>query len=133
MIKRILAPLAATVALFAGVASTRLVRRFVVEGESMLQAYVPGDRLVIERVSLLRRAPRVGEVVVVRQPHSNGRLDLKRVFAGPGAHVEVLYAPLTLGADEWFVVGDNLDHSSDSRQLGPVSTADIVGRVWFRY
>jgi len=133
MIKRTLAPLFAIVTLLGGLASTRLIRRFVVEGESMLQAYAPGDRLVVERFSLLRRPPRVGEVVVVRQAHGGGRLDLKRVFAGPGASVEVLYAPMTLGSDEWFVVGDNLDHSSDSRQHGPVSTADIVGRVWFRY
>ena len=133
MLQRLLTPVIAAAALVAGLASTRMVRRYVVQGESMLQAYAPSDRLVVERFSLLRRTPRVGEVVVVKQPHSDGRLDLKRVFAGPGATVEVLYAPITLGANEWFVVGDNLDHSNDSRQLGPVTTADIVGRVWFRY
>jgi type IV secretory pathway protease TraF len=38
-----------------------------------------------------------------------------------------------LGHDEWYVVGDNLNESTDSRQLGPVKTGDIVGRVWLRY
>jgi type IV secretory pathway protease TraF len=35
--------------------------------------------------------------------------------------------------DEWYVQGDNLDESTDSRQLGPVERNAILGRVWFRY
>jgi hypothetical protein len=31
------------------------------------------------------------------------------------------------------VLGDNLDESTDSRDLGPVKRQDIAGRVWFRY
>jgi signal peptidase I len=38
-----------------------------------------------------------------------------------------------LGQDEWFVLGDNVSESTDSRDLGPVPRQDIVGRVWFRY
>ena len=120
---------AAVVAPFAG----GLVRRYVVEGRSMLQAYKPGDRLLVEGITYRRRPPRVGEVVVVTQPAAMGRLDLKRIAAGPGAEVTVGGAPDFLGADEWYVVGDNLDESTDSRQLGPVKTKDIVGRVWRRY
>ena len=110
-----------------------LARRFVVEGESMLQAYSPGDRLFVEAITYRLRPPRVGEVVVVRQPGSDGRLDLKRLLAGPGATVAVRGEPRVLGEDEWFVVGDNLDASTDSRTLGPVSRQRIAGRVWFRY
>jgi nickel-type superoxide dismutase maturation protease len=33
----------------------------------------------------------------------------------------------------WWVLGDNADHSEDSRQFGPVPEANIVGRLWFRY
>lgn len=133
MLKRLIMPMAGTFTLLAGLASTRLVRRYVVEGESMLQAYAPGDRLVVERVSFLRRPPRAGEAVVVRQPGSGRRLDLKRVYAGPGSSYTLGGVVRRLGPDEWCVIGDNLDHSVDSRQLGPVSTVDIVGRVWFRY
>ncbi len=111
----------------------KLVRRYVVQGRSMLQAYKPGDRLVVESVTYRRRAPRVGEVVVVVQPSTMGRLDLKRIAAGPGAEVTVGGATDFLGQDEWYVVGDNLSESTDSRQLGPVETKDIIGRVWFRY
>jgi signal peptidase I len=116
-----------------GLVSGRIVRRYVVDGRSMLRAYAPGDKLVVEGVSYRFRAPRIGEVVVVRQPGTDGRLDLKRIAAGPGAEVTVGGAPDFLGKQEWYVLGDNLDESTDSRELGPVKTSDISGRVWFRY
>jgi signal peptidase I len=116
-----------------GLLSGRLVRRYVVEGRSMLRAYAPGDRLVVENVTYRFRAPRIGEVVVLRQPGSDGRLDLKRIAAKPGAEVTVKGATDFLGHDEWYVLGDNLDESTDSRELGPVKRQDIAGRVWFRY
>jgi signal peptidase I len=117
----------------AALLSGRLVRRYAVEGRSMLQAYKPGDRLLVERLSYYWRSPRVGEAVVVRQPGANGRLDLKRIAAGPGAEVTVRGETDFVGADEWYVLGDNLDESTDSRELGPVRTSDLVGRVWLKY
>ena len=130
---RLLVVFVATIASGLTFASHWLLRRYVVEGESMLRAFEPGDRLVAESVSHRLRRPRVGEVVVVRQPGSNGRDDLKRIAAAPGATVAVRGEPKVLGPDEWFVLGDNLDASTDSRTLGPVRRGDILGRVWFRY
>jgi len=74
-----------------------------------------------------------GEVVVVRRQGVEGRLDLKRIVAGPGATVTINGEERVLAADEWYVLGDNLNESQDSRTLGPVRTKDIVGRVWLRY
>jgi signal peptidase I len=37
--------------------------------------------------------------------------------------------PVTLGGDEYLVLGDNRDHSADSRTFGPVPRADILGRA----
>lgn len=108
-------------------------RRFRVEGDSMLRAFKPGDRLIVESWTYRRHEPGIGDVVVVRQPGSKERKDLKRIIAGPGSHVTVRGDDVTLANDQWFVVGDNLSQSTDSRELGPVSKADIIGRVWFRY
>ena len=106
------------------------VRRYVVEGRSMLQAFAPGDRVLAEGLTYRLRSPRVGDVVVVER---DGRLDLKRIAAAPGASVTVRGEPDFLAHDEWFVLGDNLSESTDSRELGPVKRHDIVGRAWFRY
>ncbi len=109
------------------------VKRFRVEGRSMLQAYKDGDRLLVETLSYRLREPRIGEVAVVSQPGAGDRLDLKRIAAGPGATVSVRGADQVLGPDEWYVLGDNLSESTDSRSLGPLRRRDILGRAWLRY
>ncbi len=38
-----------------------------------------------------------------------------------------------LGEDEYFVLGDNRDRSSDSRSWGPVPLSNVIGKVWFIY
>ena len=44
------------------------------------------------------------------------------------------------GIDKWvipdgqlFLMGDHRNNSSDSREGGPVETADVIGRAWLRY
>ncbi|MGE0058218.1 MAG: S26 family signal peptidase [Dehalococcoidia bacterium] len=113
--------------------SFSLLQRYAVSGESMLPAFKPGDRLIAESWTYRLRAPRPGDVVVLRQFAGDGRKDLKRIVAGPGATASVLGIPTPLGPDEWYVLGDNLDASTDSRRLGPVQRQDILARVWFKY
>lgn len=105
-------------------------KRVVVEGRSMLPAYSPGQRLVVNRFAYLLRPPREGDVVVVCRGR---RLDLKRVTAVPGDRVILQGADRVLGPDEWFVTGDNPGESTDSRHYGPVRGRDILGKVWFAY
>jgi signal peptidase I len=132
-VKRLLIACFGLALVLTGALAGRLVRRYKVEGRSMLRAYSPGERLVVERLTYRLRPPRVTEAVVVRQPGANGRVDLKRIAAGPGAEVTVRGETDFLGKDEWYLLGDNLDESMDSRDLGPVKTEEIVGRVWFKY
>ena len=49
-------------------------------------------------------------------------------------HVGLAWEPIVLGEDEYFVLGDNRNNSSDSRTeaVGNVKREDIVGRAWIR-
>ena len=105
-------------------------------------------------------APKRGEVIVFEFPDSNPnnpRKDfVKRVVGLPGetmrmfdgkvfVNEEVLDEPylsqkdhsnaseITLGAGEYYVLGDNRAHSNDSRSWGAVPEANIRGKVWMVY
>jgi signal peptidase I len=91
-----------------------------VEGSSMLPTLRPDDLLAV-------RPPRAGEprarqLVVIRL----GDLEVvKRVIATPGER--------GLRPDEFWVEGDNVRASTDSRVVGPVARDAIVGVVRARY
>jgi signal peptidase I len=100
------------------------VTRYVVEGPSMEPAYRARDRVVVNRVAYRFRPPRVGDVVVVRDPDDRNRFLLKRVAVAP----DRVLAP------EWiYLLGDNAQASRDSRAFGPVRRSEVVGRAWFTY
>jgi nickel-type superoxide dismutase maturation protease len=75
-----------------------------------------GDWIVVSRLS---RPPRVGEIVLVRDPRDGERLLLKRVAAVADGVCTVL--------------GDRPEASTDSRTFGPVQLAGVLGRAVFRY
>lgn len=94
--------------------------RVEIAGSSMAPTLRPGDWAVGARRRLVRR----GDVVVVEHPHRSGFEVVKRVVAVAGTR-----APNAsdLGGDEWWVEGDRLGESTDSRHFGPVRTRHIKG------
>ena len=93
--------------------------RFIVEGESMAPAYRPGERLIVNKLAYVARAPRPGDVVVLRDPRQPSRHLLKRI-------VQVQNGGC-------WVLGDNPAASTDSRHFGPVPRTAIIGQVLCRY
>lgn len=75
-----------------------------------------GDWILVTR---LGGPPRVGQIVLARDPRVPERLVLKRVAAT---------------ADGAFtLLGDRPDASTDSREFGPVKRDAVLGRAVFRY
>lgn len=74
---------------------------------------LPGDTVAIEE----------GVVLINGEPLEEPYLDESRTRR------KTSMAPVTLGADEYFVMGDNRDNSNDSRRVGPLKRRAIIGRV----
>ena len=131
---------------------------FVVTGESMSPTFEDSDYLVIDRLAYLHSSPERGDVVVFRYPLDPSVYYIKRIVGLPGETVDLDHgvisiteadgvrhifhgshltiddqSPLplitTLAPDEYYVLGDNRDASSDSRQWGPLQSRFIIGRV----
>lgn len=135
-----------------------VVRNFRILGDSMLPTLETGQFVLVERVSYWFSAPRRGDVVIFEYPRAPQEDFIKRIIGLPGETVEIeggsvyingnllvepylagqptlTYRPirLTLGPDEYFVMGDNRAASSDSRSWGPLPRRNIIGRAWLCY
>lgn len=92
--------------------------RFVVFGNSMAPTFAANDKLFVSKLLYKIMSPKVDDVVVLTDPRDK-RLILKKVDGVFG--------------DKYFVVGENLTESTDSRTFGAVNKRQIVGKVLFRY
>ena len=81
---------------------------------------VPGDTIAVEN----------NHIIVNQVPLTENYIpeDYRTL---PGAFTQG--RSVTLSEGEYFAVGDNRPYSSDSRQWGPITKNDIVGRAFFRY
>ncbi|MEK9151828.1 MAG: signal peptidase I [Patescibacteria group bacterium] len=139
-----------------------LIQPFYVKGASMEPNFYDHEYLIIDELSYRFRPPARGDIVVFRYPLDPSQFFIKRIIGFPGERIRVengkvsitpsgasqeimldesaylgtVFSPgdkeLTLGANEYFVMGDNRSASMDSRSFGPVSRSAIVGRVWVR-
>ncbi len=131
----------------------------VVNGESMQPNLHDGDLLIVQKLGY--RNPQRFDIVVFDSGDERGTLYIKRVMGLPGETVQVADGaiwingqkleedyglepmdsagiaaePLTLGENEYFVLGDNRNNSGDSRSasVGPVHRDQIVGKALLRF
>ena len=108
-------------------------RRAVVRGPSMQPALAPGEYVLFDRLAYRRATPRRGEVVLATDPREPRRRIVKRVAGGPGDTVTAGGRAWTLGENEWLLLGDAPEQSTDSRDFGPVGRESILSRAWFVY
>ena len=134
-----------------------------IKGASMEPNFPDGQYLITDKVSYKLGEPERGDVVVFKAPKSNGDEFIKRIIGLPGERVGlkdnaifINNKPLaesyigssvvtssgaffnereivTVPAGEFFVLGDNRPHSSDSRSWGFVPKSEITGKAWFIY
>jgi signal peptidase I len=87
---------------------------------------LPGDRLLFKDDALY-----VNGVVVAPGVPILGQYRLAEPRFSGGIYNDG--ETIQLGPDEYFVIGDNVDRSADSRHHGPVKRSDVVGIVDLRY
>jgi signal peptidase I len=137
-----------------------IVQPVKVEGTSMLPRLHDGERIFVNKL-VYYGMPRLqrGDIVVFWYPNDPSKSYIKRVVGLPGETVEVRegrvmingkiieepyldpqlnlshmnHQPVLVKDHYYFVMGDNRDHSSDSRFWGLVPEKYIYGKALFRY
>lgn len=132
-------------------------------GSSMVPSLQNNDLLVASKISYKLHQPQRGDIIIFKPPNDDARDFIKRVIAVPGdrlridhgivyingqvLHESYLPEPWTVNntwptdgkdviipPDHYFVMGDNRNHSSDSRQFGYIDASAILGkaevRIW---
>ena len=107
----------------------RLMR---VHGHSMIPTLRPGELVLVQAAGETGWVPRRGEIVAVRPESGGGQAFVKRITGVPSGRVRVNGSERQLADGEYFVRGDQPDHSVDSRIFGPVTRKELVGRVRVR-
>lgn len=138
-------------------------QRTEVNGESMEPTLSSGDNLIVDKISYRFHEPQRFDIIVFPFMYRSETYYIKRIIGLPGEtvqisedgkiyingeeliesygkevmeaeHIGLAREPITLGDDEYFVLGDNRNNSSDSRmyEVGNIKRDQIIGRAWVR-
>lgn len=140
-----------------------LLQPHQVRGASMDNTFHNGQYILTSKISYRLGPPKRGDVIVFMSPKNNDIDFIKRVIGLPGDSISVeqgkvfvndeplkesylhsqtavfpngfLQADQTVKVPEgeYFVMGDNRERSSDSREFGFIPKQAIIGKVFFRY
>ena len=140
---------------------TYVGQRTQVSGGSMETTLSDGDHLIVDKISYRFDDPERFDIIVFPFQYDKETYYIKRIIGLPGETVQIdesgnIYIdgevleedygreviqnpgrasePILLGEDEYFVMGDNRNNSSDSRdpQVGSIHRKDIIGRAFIR-
>lgn len=142
---------------------TFVIQRTEVIGESMESTLLNGDNFFVDKISYRFKDPQRFDIIVFPFRHKENTRFVKRIIGLPGEMVQIdgdgnIYIngeelnepygkevinpdkiglainPIELGEDEYFVMGDNRNHSTDSREMavGNIHRDEIIGRAWLR-
>ncbi|KMZ55105.1 signal peptidase I [Dorea sp. D27] len=129
-------------------------------GDSMNPVLENGDVVLINRIVYNATSPKRGDIIAFKpKGNDNAHYYIKRIVGLPGETIEIIEnsiyingkkieedyettdiddvgiasEKITLGGDEYFVLGDNRENSEDSRNadVGNVKRNYIYGEVWF--
>ena len=135
-------------------------QRTYVSGSSMENTLSHGDNLIVDKITYRFSDPKRYDIIVFPFRYQEDVYYIKRIIGLPGETVqirdgeiyidgEILYEsygrevmksaglaaePVTLGEDEYFVLGDNRNDSTDSRDpnVSLIHRDEIIGRAWIR-
>ena len=145
---------------FAFLITTFLIVNAKVPSASMETTVMTGDRLIANRLSYKLSKPERYDIVVFKFPDDESKLYIKRIIGLPGDTVNIrnghvyindsteplredfLHEPMrtedatfVVPEGHYFMMGDNRNHSSDSRfwENKFVAEDKILGKAAFRY
>ena len=136
-------------------------QRTEVVGRSMEPTLEDGDNLIVDKITYRFKEPERLDIIVFPYRDGSGLYYIKRIIGMPGDIVYINYRgevyinseileedyikekavdagiaslPIRLGEDEYFVLGDNRNNSTDSRfpEVGLVKKDEIIGRAILR-
>ena len=140
---------------------TYVGQRTRVSGQSMETTLSNGDNLIVDKISYRFKEPKRFDIIVFPYRYEENTYYIKRIIGLPGETVQVIDGytyidgeqlttdiygaevmedsgiaedPITLGENEYFVLGDNRNHSSDSRDpsVGVLRRDELLGKAWVR-
>ena len=142
---------------------TLVGQRTEVEGASMENTLHNGDNLIVDKLSYRFHDPERFDIIVFPFQFQDNTYYIKRIIGLPGETVQIMddgsiyingekleenygmevikpetigraAEPIELGDDEYFVMGDNRNNSSDSRtdMVGNIKRENIIGKAWLR-
>lgn len=139
-----------------------LITPHTVLGRSMFPTYKDREYLLANKVIYKIQDPKRGDVIILRHSDTedfikriiglpgekislmngkvliNGKELTESTYLDPSIYTNGESflregGEYTVRENEFFVIGDNRNHSSDSREFGPIKREDIKGKAWVVY